>query len=95
MTAKMTSQIKFFIKSKQNLLILLPSASFQDGTDNPLPIFTQTLHRSHLNKRCYGMLHPPLKCNLVNFDILNGFLYVLWKSIWDIKIDKITFQRGV
>ena len=26
------------------------------GTDNPLPIFTRTLHRSHLNKGCYGML---------------------------------------
>ena len=45
------------------------------GTDNALPIFTQTMHRFHLNKGCYGMLHTPLKCNLVNFDIPNGFLY--------------------
>ena len=43
------------------------------GTDNPLPIFTPTLHRSHFNKGCYGMLHTPLKCNLVNFDIPNRF----------------------
>ena len=43
------------------------------GSDNTLPIFTQTLHRSHLNKGCYGMLNTPLKCNLVNFDIPNGF----------------------
>ena len=40
---------------------------------NTLPIFTQMLQRSHLNKGCYGMLHTPLKCNLVNFDIPNGF----------------------
>ena len=45
------------------------------GSDNTLPIFTWTLHISHLNKGCYGMLHTPLKCNLVNFDIPNGFLY--------------------
>ena len=38
-------------------------------------IFTRTLHRSHLNKGCYCMLHTPLKCNHVNFDIPNEFLY--------------------
>merc|ERR1712218_696087 len=52
-----------------------PSNCPGHGTDNPLPIFTQTLHRSHLNKGCYGMLHTILKSNLVNFDIPNGFLY--------------------
>ena len=45
----------------------------QHGTDNPLPIFTWMLHRSHLNKGFYGILYTPLKCNLVNFDIPNGF----------------------
>ena len=33
----------------------------QHGTDNPLPIFTRMLHRSHLNKGCYSMLHTSLK----------------------------------
>ena len=47
----------------------------EHGSDNTLPIFTWTLHRSHLNKGCYGMLHTPLKCNLVNFEIPNEFLY--------------------
>ena len=44
----------------------------EHGTDNPLPIFTRTLHRSDLNKGCYDMLHTPLKCNLGNFDIPNA-----------------------
>ena len=49
------------------------------------------LDRFHLNKD----VHTHLKCNLVNFEIPKSFPYVVQKSIWDLKIDKITFQMGV
>ena len=63
---------------------------FTLGSLKPREFPFEFINRSHLNKGCYGMLHTPLKCNVVNFDIPNG-----QKSIWDIKTDKITFQRGV
>ena len=40
-----------------------------------LALYSRTQQRSHLNKGCYGMLHNPLKCNFVNFEIPIGFLY--------------------
>ena len=51
-----------------------------------------SLHRSHLNEGC---MHIYLKCNLVTIEIPNLFPYLVQKSIWDLKIDKITFQLGV
>ena len=43
--------------------------------DTSYPLLTRTLHKFHLNKGCYGMLHTPLKCksNVFNFDISYGF----------------------
>ena len=64
-----------YLKSLRRKKIRTSVFGLIHGSDNTLPIFTQTLHRSYLNKGCYGMLHTPLKCNLVNFDIPNGFLY--------------------
>ena len=42
------------------LVIVDQTGTIRHGTDNPLPIFTWTLHRSHLNKGCYGtyVIHP-------------------------------------
>ena len=48
---------------------------FTLGSLKPREFSFEFINRSHLNKVCYGMLHTPLKCNLVNFDIPNGFLY--------------------
>ena len=61
------------------------------ATDTSYPFFT---HWLHLNKGCT----QSLKCNLVNFEVPkleNHCLSLVQKSIWDLKIDKITFQTGV
>ena len=39
------------------------------------------------------IVHTRLKCNIVNFFIPN-FFFGVQKSIWDLKIDKITIQTG-
>ena len=36
-------------------------------------LVTGLLHETHLNEECYGILHNCLKCNLINFEIPNGF----------------------
>ena len=46
---------------------------FTLGSLKPREFPFEFINRFHLNKGCYGMLHTPLKCNLVNFDIPNGF----------------------
>ena len=43
--------------------------------DKCSPLLIWLLHRSRFNKGYYGILHPPLKCNLVNLEIPIGFLY--------------------
>ena len=60
---------------------------FTLGSLKPREFPFEFINRSHLNKGCYGMLHTPLKCNLVNFDIPNGFMYYT-KEI-DVGISKL------
>ena len=36
-----------------------------------------------------------LRCNFVTFEIPKSFSFLVQKSIWDLKIDQITFQMGV
>ena len=45
---------------------------FTLGSLKPREFPFEFINRFHLNKGCYGMLHTPLKCNLVNFDIPNA-----------------------
>ena len=47
---------------------------FTLGSLKPREFLFEFINRFHLNKGCYGMLHTPLKCNLVNFDITIRFL---------------------
>ena len=52
---------------------------------------TLLIHEIQLNEG-YSTVITNLKCNLVNFEIPNRFLYSMELSIWNLKIDKITFQ---
>ena len=52
---------------------------------------TLLIHEIQLNEG-YSAVFTNLKCNLVNFEIPNRFLYSMELSIWNLKIDKITFQ---
>ena len=51
------------------------------------------IHEIHLNEG-YSAVITHLAFNLVNFKLPNGFMYILQKSIWELKIDKITCQMS-
>ena len=63
------------LSPKQKICKYSSSFGLTHRTYTCCPLLTRSLHRSHLNKGCYGMLHNPLKCNFVNFEIPIGFLY--------------------
>ena len=60
-------------------------------------VWAHTSHRKTCKECPENDEYTCLKCNLVSFEITNGFLYYesSWISCWDLTIDKFTFQRSV